>query len=568
MKIIKIATTGMIAVGFLAMPSSSLAEIDSVQYTVKEERVPVQQNQLKNEFEAETTKEQTKQENAMQQEQPVAVQAAPSSFPDVPGWVKPSVDYLINKNVLSGMPDGTFSPNLEIDRGAAATMMAKILNIPVDQSAKPSFHDSQKHWAAPYIAAIEKVGVIKGEGAGKFNPTGKLTRGAMAAMLVNAYKLQEKVTENPPTVFKDLKEHWSEKHVNILVELGISSGYGDDNWKPDQTITRAEAVSLIAQTDTSKDKEFKRKQIHMQKPFFAYHGASLSSGIAFESAPQDVKVYEEREDGWVKIHTYQGFKWILLNEKKVHINRDFFTYDYPADGANVLVKYAAQTVTVVEERGTWLRIRTGAGLQWMNTNESRTVIDNLKTIQNNQQVILVTTNGYNTNQAQVRTFENSNGKWREQKNIRGYIGKKGFAVEMSESGMSSPRGKYTIGSAFGRQGNPGTKLPFINLTPNHVWVDDSTSPYYNTLQEKPVRGRWKSAENMYIPAYDYGFVINYNTESRTPYKGSAIFFHVSTSWTEGCTGVDKQNVIDILRWIDPGKNPVIIQTPENELMNY
>ncbi len=213
MKIIKIATTGMIAVGFLAMPSSSLAEIDSVQYTVKEERVPVQQNQLKNEFEAETTKEQTKQENAMQQEQPVAVQAAPSSFPDVPGWVKPSVDYLINKNVLSGMPDGTFSPNLEIDRGAAATMMAKILNIPVDQSAKPSFHDSQKHWAAPYIAAIEKVGVIKGEGAGKFNPTGKLTRGAMAAMLVNAYKLQEKVTENPPTVFKDLKEHWSEKHV-------------------------------------------------------------------------------------------------------------------------------------------------------------------------------------------------------------------------------------------------------------------------------------------------------------------------------------------------------------------
>lgn len=30
----------------------------------------------------------------------------------------------------------------------------------------------------------------------------------------------------------------------------------------------------------------------------------------------------------------------------------------------------------------------------------------------------------------------------------------------------------------------------------------------------------------------------------------------------------KQNVIDILRWIDPGKNPVIIQTPENELTNY
>ncbi|MGY3414185.1 N-acetylmuramoyl-L-alanine amidase [Bacillus mycoides] len=530
MKLIKIATIGMIAVGSLSISSSSLAEMENV----------------------------TKNE----------AQAAPSSFPDVPGWVKPSVDYLINKNVLSGMPDGTFSPNLEIDRGSAAKVMAKILNLPVDQSAAPTFDDSKKHWAAPYIAAIEKVGVIKGDGNGKFNPTGKLTRGAMASMLVNAYKLQEKVTVNPPTIFNDLKEHWSEKYVNILVELGISSGYGNDNWKPDQTITRAETVSLVARTDTSKDKEFKRKQIQMSKDFFAYHDASLSSGIAFEGAPQTVTVYEERGDGWVKIHTYQGFKWILLNEKRIHINRDFFTYDYPADSANVLVKYTSQTVTVVEERGTWLRIRTGSGLQWMNMNESRTVIDNLKTIQNNQQVILVTTKGYNTDQAQVRTFENSNGKWREQKNISGYIGKKGFAVEMSESGMSSPRGKYTIGAAFGRQGNPGTKLPFINLTQNHVWVDDSTSPYYNTLQEKPVRGRWKSAENMYIPAYDYGFVINYNTESRTPYKGSAIFFHVSTSWTEGCTGVDKQNVIDILRWIDPGKNPVIIQTPESELTNY
>ena len=200
----------------------------------------------------------------------------------------------------------------------------------------------------------------------------------MASMLVNAYKLQEKVTGNPPTVFNDLKDHWSEKYVNILVALGISNGYGDNNWKPDQTITRAESVNLIARTDMSKDKELKRKQIHMSKPFFVYHNASLSSGIAFECTPQNVTVYEERGDGWVKIHTYQGFKWILLNEKRVHINRDFFTYDYPADSANVLLKYTAQTVTVVEERGTWLRIRTASGLQWMNTNESRTVIDNLK----------------------------------------------------------------------------------------------------------------------------------------------------------------------------------------------
>ena len=75
----------------------------------------------------------------------------------------------------------------------------------------------------------------------------------------------------------------------------------------------------------------------MSKSFFAYHDASLSSGIAFEGAPQTVTVYEERGDGWVKIHTYQGFKWILLNEKRMHINREFFSMII-SGLANVLVK--------------------------------------------------------------------------------------------------------------------------------------------------------------------------------------------------------------------------------------
>ena len=42
--------------------------------------------------------------------------------------------------------------------------MAKILNLQIDASAKPSFKDSQKHWATPYIAAVEKLGLLKASG--------------------------------------------------------------------------------------------------------------------------------------------------------------------------------------------------------------------------------------------------------------------------------------------------------------------------------------------------------------------------------------------------------------------
>jgi L,D-peptidoglycan transpeptidase YkuD (ErfK/YbiS/YcfS/YnhG family) len=72
---------------------------------------------------------------------------------------------------------------------------------------------------------------------------------------------------------------------------------------------------------------------------------------------------------------------------------------------------------------------------------------------------------------------------------------------------------------------------------------------------------------MDIPAYDYGFVINYN-ESRTPGKGSAIFFHVGTNYTAGCTATSKEQVVSILKWLNPEKNPVIIQSPVSELDKY
>ncbi|MBE7097467.1 S-layer homology domain-containing protein [Bacillus cereus] len=171
-------------------------------------------------------------------------------FPDVPAWADKSVNYLVDKKVLSGYPDGTFGSSDSLDRAAAATIMTKALGIQVDFDAKPSFTDSQNHWATPYIAAAEKAGIIKGEGNGIFNPSGKVTRAAMAAMLVNAYKLQDITNSNGQITFHDLKGHWGEKHANILIQTEISKGTEDgNNWSPNRPITRAEAAQFLAKSD-------------------------------------------------------------------------------------------------------------------------------------------------------------------------------------------------------------------------------------------------------------------------------------------------------------------------------
>ena len=95
----------------------------------------------------------------------------------------------------------------EITRAEAATMMAKILNLRIDTNAKPSFVDSQNQWYTPFIAAVEKLALLK-EGAGVFDPTGKIDRVSMAAMLVEAYKLEEKVKQPVQTKFADLHDSW------------------------------------------------------------------------------------------------------------------------------------------------------------------------------------------------------------------------------------------------------------------------------------------------------------------------------------------------------------------------
>lgn len=204
--------------------------------------------------------------------------------------------------------------------------------------------------------------------------------------------------------------------------------------------------------------------------------------------------------------------------------------------------------------------------------KSKNVVDKMTKLGNNKQVILVTTKGMNDYKGKVRTFEkDSNGKWNQKLSATAYVGKNGLAHDKREGDLRSPTGKYSIGHAFGYKGNPGTKLPFKASTSNDVWVDDSNSKFYNTWQKKTNKNKdWNSAEEMTHELYKYGFTINYNT-AQTPNKGSAIFMHVAregTGYTTGCTATSQGNLLKIMNWIDPAKNPVIIQDVESNLGKY
>ena len=46
-------------------------------------------------------------------------------------------------------------------------------------------------------------------------------------------------------MFTDIIGHWSEEYINRAAQEGWISGYPDGSFKPDQYITRAEAMTLV-----------------------------------------------------------------------------------------------------------------------------------------------------------------------------------------------------------------------------------------------------------------------------------------------------------------------------------
>jgi L,D-peptidoglycan transpeptidase YkuD (ErfK/YbiS/YcfS/YnhG family) len=163
------------------------------------------------------------------------------------------------------------------------------------------------------------------------------------------------------------------------------------------------------------------------------------------------------------------------------------------------------------------------------------------------QVVLVRASG---SSATVRACRRTSGGYVvELGPFYGHVGRNGVSWSKREGDLKTPAGTFPLRGGFGARANPGLPQGWFRVDSNDVWVDDSGSSLYNTHQRKPVDGRWSSAENLLnTPAYNYAQVIGYN-ESRTPGKGSAIFFHVdSGGGTAGCVSLPTSALLAVMRW--------------------
>jgi len=199
-------------------------------------------------------------------------------------------------------------------------------------------------------------------------------------------------------------------------------------------------------------------------------------------------------------------------------------------------------------------------------------LENMKdVIGESRQIVFVSADSLDTKRAEVYTFEKINGRWNEVfEPMKAVIGSAGLSYDKKEGDKKSPVGAFPVYRCFGRQENPGTRLIYTIFEKGDFWVDDANSLYYNTYQKGPAGGRWNSAEDLYSTGepYKYFIVIEYNTENPVAGKGSAIFMHIwkgEDSSTSGCTAVSEENLLKLMKWLDPSMNPMVLQFPVQEI---
>jgi L,D-peptidoglycan transpeptidase YkuD (ErfK/YbiS/YcfS/YnhG family) len=128
----------------------------------------------------------------------------------------------------------------------------------------------------------------------------------------------------------------------------------------------------------------------------------------------------------------------------------------------------------------------------------------------------------------------------------------------SEGSQHTPAGTFALTQAFGRQVDPGTRMPYFKTDALDWWDENPSSSTYN-LHVRRSSSPGGASENLYYSGsvYDYVVNMNYNT-ARVPGAGSAFFLHVSDGTpTAGCVSVSRSVMVALLRWLDPARRPYI-----------
>ena len=146
---------------------------------------------------------------------------------------------------IVGYPNGNVEPNGNITRAEVATIFFRLLTEEVrtaNSTQSNRLSDvTRGQWFNHAVSTLSSMGIVKGHNDGTFAPNAPITRAEFAAI---AARFDDKNT-NTSSKFTDIASHWAKNEIGIAANKGWINGYPDGTFRPNQYITRAEAMTLV-----------------------------------------------------------------------------------------------------------------------------------------------------------------------------------------------------------------------------------------------------------------------------------------------------------------------------------
>jgi len=168
-------------------------------------------------------------------------------FTDVPNneWYAPAVLWAVEEGITTGYPDGTFGPEDFCTRAQAVTFLWRAAGQPVVEDVELTFPDvSEDDWFYDAVCWAVSEGVTTGYPDGTFAPEDYCSRSQIVTFIWRTVDEPEAaITEEE---FADVSEEdWFYDAVLWAVGEELTTGYPDGNFGPDDTCTRAQIVTFL-----------------------------------------------------------------------------------------------------------------------------------------------------------------------------------------------------------------------------------------------------------------------------------------------------------------------------------
>ena len=161
---------------------------------------------------------------------------------------KPELNTEDHYAYIVGYPDGNVKPEGNITRAEVATIFFRLLT---DESRNEFWSQTNDYtdvpadaWYNNAVSTLSNAGIIDGYEDGTFKPDGNITRAEFATIAVRFFE----ATYDGEDLFSDIAGHWAQDYINEAANAGIVDGYPDGTFRPQQYITRAEAMTMVNRT--------------------------------------------------------------------------------------------------------------------------------------------------------------------------------------------------------------------------------------------------------------------------------------------------------------------------------